>query len=145
MVGSKNEFGPQAAGGRAPRLDELRRLRDQARLLDSAFQIPGTNFRIGWDGLIGLIPGVGDAVTGVLAAGLVARAAHLGVPNRVLFRMVANVAVDIALGAVPVLGDLFDIAWKANQRNVRLLERHVARAERQWAPPDLRHVPVARG
>ena len=110
-------------------LHELQRLRDLARLLDSQFQIPGTNFRVGWDSLIGLIPGIGDAVTGVISAGIIARASQLGVPRSVLMRMGANVAIDVVVGAVPLLGDLFDMAWKANKRNVRILERYFDRVQ----------------
>lgn len=122
---------------------ELQRLRDLARLLDSQFQIPGTSFRIGWDSLIGLIPGIGDAATGVISAGIIARAAQLGVPRSVLMRMGANVAIDVVVGAVPLLGDLFDMAWKANKRNVRILERYFDGAERQ-APQPAQQITVGR-
>ena len=125
-------------------LHELQRLRDLARLLDSQFQIPGTSFRVGWDSLIGLIPGIGDAVTGVISAGIIARAAQLGVPRSVLMRMGANVAVDVVVGAVPLLGDLFDMAWKANKRNVRILERYFDRVQPAQPPQAARRVPVGR-
>jgi hypothetical protein len=121
---------------------ELRRLHELASLLDSAFQIPGTSFRIGWDSLVGLVPGIGDAMTGVLSAAIVARAAQLGVPRGVLTRMGLNVAVDVIVGAVPLIGDVFDVVWKANKRNVRLLERYLERAERLNPAQPARRVPV---
>lgn len=119
----------------AARLDRVRAL---ARLLDSAVGIPGTRWRIGLDGLIGLVPGFGDAA-GALAAGyIVLQAARLGAPPVTLGRMLGNVLLEMLIGAVPLLGDLFDLGFKANLRNLRLLERHLAepapaaRASRWW-------------
>ncbi len=103
----------------------LRGLRQLARVLDSAFAIPGTKYRVGIDPILGLIPGVGDVVAGLFTAGIIVQAWQLGVPRVVLARMVINLAVDAVLGAVPLIGDLFDFAWKANERNLTLLERHV--------------------
>jgi len=98
------------------------RLRLVAWLLDSSIPIPGTRFTIGIDALIGLIPLLGDLI-GVLASSYILAEAHrLGVGRAVLARMAANVAVDGVIGIVPFLGDVFDAAWKANVRNVRLLE-----------------------
>jgi hypothetical protein len=108
----------------------LERLRQLAHLLDDRFRIPGTTYRIGLDGLIGLVPGVGDAVTTLLALYIVLEARRLGVPLTKLGRMGLNVGVDAVLGAVPVLGDLFDVAWKANRRNLALLLDHLD-ADRQ--------------
>ena len=104
----------------------LKRVRALAKLLDNAFRVPGTNFRFGWDQIIGLVPGAGDVATGLMAAYIVAEAAKLGVPRRTLWRMVANVGIDMAGGAVPFAGDLFDFAFKANKKNLDLIERHVA-------------------
>lgn len=104
----------------------VKRIRTLARLLDSAFQVPGTNFRFGWDQIVGLVPGVGDVATGLLAAYIVAEAAKLGLPRRTLWRMVANVAIDMAAGAVPFAGDVFDFAFKANKKNLDLVEKHLA-------------------
>jgi Domain of unknown function (DUF4112) len=103
----------------------LERLRQLAHLLDDRFRIPGTTYRIGLDGLIGLVPGVGDAVTTLLALYIVLEARRLGVPLTKLGRMGLNVGVDAVLGAVPLLGDLFDVAWKANRRNLALLLDHL--------------------
>jgi len=104
----------------------LARIRALARLLDDSLPVPGTNHRIGLDGIIGLVPVVGDAVSALLAAYLISEAAQLGVPRRILARMGFNLAVDFVVGAVPVAGDAFDLIWKANKKNTRLLEKHLA-------------------
>jgi len=107
--------------GRA-RLARLRRL---AWLIDGAFGLPGTRFRFGLNSIIGLLPIGGDAVLGGISLYIVYEAARLGVPRAVLARMVANVALEVAGGSVPILGDLFDMALKANLRNIAIIERHV--------------------
>jgi uncharacterized protein DUF4112 len=109
------------AGSRRERIERLDRL---ATLLDTAFVLPGTNIRFGADAIIGLVPGIGDSVTTALAAWIVYEAHKLGVPRRVLIRMMGNVAIDGLVGSVPVLGDLFDVAFRANRRNVRILREH---------------------
>jgi len=96
--------------------------RNVARLLDELFRIPGTNIRFGLDSLIGLLPGGGDLAGGAISAWIIITAARQGAPASMLARMGLNVLVDTILGAVPVLGDVFDVAWKANRRNVALLE-----------------------
>ena len=101
---------------------EERELEAFARLLDSSIRLPG-GFRIGWDGIIGLIPGIGDAAGLGLSGYLVWRAARLGLPRATLARMVGNVALESAIGIVPVVGDAFDFAFKANVRNVRLMRK----------------------
>jgi Domain of unknown function (DUF4112) len=102
----------------------LRQLEWLSRLLDTAFPIPGTRFRIGLDGLLGLIPGIGDPLGAVLSSYIIFAAARLGAPQLTLLRMLGNVAIDGLVGAVPILGDIFDIAWKANVRNLALLHAH---------------------
>ncbi|HSL72732.1 MAG TPA: DUF4112 domain-containing protein [Longimicrobiales bacterium] len=112
---------------------ELEGLRALARVMDDAVTIPGTRFRIGLDALIGLVPGLGDVAGGVTAAYALVVAQRLGAPRSVLLRMVGNVLVDAVVGAVPALGDVFDAAYRANRRNVQLLERFAvapARTER---------------
>ena len=94
--------------------------------MDAGFRIPGTNLRFGLDPIIGLIPGGGDAAGAVLAAWIVIEAVRLGASRATLLRIAGNVALDAAVGAVPFIGDIFDFAWKANLRNVALLERHLA-------------------
>ena len=103
----------------------IRRLAALSRLLDDSFGIPGTRWRFGLDGLLGLIPGAGDAATAVLSAYIINEARKLGVRRGTLARMLGNLAVDVAVGAVPVIGDLFDVAFKANRRNMRLLVREL--------------------
>jgi hypothetical protein len=98
------------------------RLSDLARLLDEAIRIPGTNIRIGLDALLGLLPGGGDVAGGLLSGLIILQAARAGAPTAILSRMLGNVLIDVIIGAIPVLGDLFDVAWRANSRNVRLLE-----------------------
>ncbi|HET9596105.1 MAG TPA: DUF4112 domain-containing protein [Anaeromyxobacteraceae bacterium] len=97
-------------------------MRALARLLDAAFRIPGTSIRIGLDPILGLLPGIGDALGGLASLYAIWVAWQLGAPGPVLARMVLNVAIDSALGAVPVLGDAFDAGFRANLRNVRVLE-----------------------
>jgi len=111
--------------GNAPR--GLRRLRKIAWLLDSSISLGGGR-SVGLDPLIGLIPGLGDWVGAGISLYVVYEAARLGLPARVVATMLGNVAVEAVLGAVPVLGDLFDFVWKANTRNLRLVERHYSPA-----------------
>ena len=103
----------------------LERTRTVARLLDSAIPVPGTNYRVGLDSIIGLLPVSGDIVTGVIGLYVVAEAGLVGVPRNVLGRMVFNILVDVLIGSVPAIGDLFDAAWKANLKNVDLLEEYL--------------------
>ena len=104
----------------------LARARTLARALDSAFGIPGTKFRVGLDPLLGLVPGLGDLAGAALSGYIVLTGIRLGVSRTVLMRMLANVALDTVGGSLPLLGDLFDAGWKANNRNVALIEQHVA-------------------
>ncbi len=105
-------------------IDRLRRL---AFWMDEAFAIPGTTIRIGFDSIIGFIPGIGDVVTAGFAVYLIREAARLGAPKSLLVRMAWNVGIDTVVGGVPVVGDLFDVGWKANKRNLRLLLDHLDR------------------
>jgi hypothetical protein len=105
----------------------LSRVRGLSTLLDSAIRIPGTNFRIGLDPIIGLVPGVGDLATGAMGIYVLTVAAQAGVSRTVLVRMLANLGLDALVGGVPLLGDLFDASFKANNRNVALLESALAR------------------
>lgn len=103
----------------------LRRARRTARLLDEAFELPVVGKRIGIDGLLGLVPVAGDWLTYLLSLHVVYEAYRAGVPKHALLRMLANVTLDAVVGSVPVVGDVVDVVWKANRRNVRLFERHV--------------------
>ena len=104
---------------------QVEHLRALSRLLDNAFVIPGTRYRFGLDALIGLVPGLGDAVSAVFSSYLVLQASRLGAPRSVVRRMIANIALDTLVGWVPILGDVFDVAWKSNVRNMALLEEHL--------------------
>jgi len=128
-TGETTVIEPELAAPPAGHEARIRRIRTLARLLDNAFGVPGTNWRFGWDSLIGLIPGGGDLATALLASYIVAEAAQLGVPRRVLWRMLANIAIDLAGGAVPFAGDVFDFAFKANRKNLKLVEKHLERRE----------------
>ena len=109
---------------RVARIDAL------ATLLDTAFVIPGTNIRFGVDALIGLVPGIGDLITTALSLFIVREARALGAPRLLVARMLANVALDGLVGAVPLMGDAFDVAFRANRRNIALLQKHLAREPR---------------
>ena len=104
----------------------LKRIRLLSRLLDEQFRIPGTTYRVGLDGLLGLIPGVGDAAGALLSAYIVYKAIRLGAPSTVLLRMIANIGIDTIGGAIPVVGDVFDMAWKTNKKNTALLHAYLA-------------------
>lgn len=121
---------PRRARGshdRTSRRAALDRLEWIAGLMDSAVVIPGTRITVGLDALIGLAPGIGDTVTTLISLWMVKEAHALGVPRPVIARMIGNVAVDGLVGAVPVLGDAFDLVWRANRRNMKLLREHFAR------------------
>ena len=103
---------------------ELKGVEWIARWMDTKFRIPGTNFRFGLDGLLGLIPGVGDLSTFAVSGYLVLLMARNGASGNVLARMVLNIVIDAALGAIPVIGDLFDFVHKANVKNVKLMQQY---------------------
>jgi hypothetical protein len=100
----------------------LARLRKLAWLIDNSFGLPGTRFRFGLNSVIGLLPVGGDAVLGALSLYIIYEAAQLGVPRHKLLRMLANVGVEVFGGSIPIIGDLFDMALKANLRNLRIIE-----------------------
>lgn len=108
----------------ARHLDALRRW---AVLLDSAFRVPGTNIRFGLESIVGLVPGFGDVASPIYTGALLVEGVRRRLPPVVQARMVVNAAIDMLIGLVPLLGDLADVAWKANLRNLALLERHAAR------------------
>jgi hypothetical protein len=121
-----SERHPTPPSGSAGRIARLRRV---AELYDAGLRIPGTNLRIGLDPLIGLVPGLGDLIGAGVAVWVLVEAAQLGASGFVLFRMVMNIAIDTLGGAIPVAGDVFDAFWKANLKNVRLLERHLSEVQ----------------
>ena len=113
------------------RAERLARLDAFASLLDTAFVIPGTNVRFGFDSLIGLVPGIGDFVTTAASLWLLHEARQLGAPATVLMRMFGNIVIDGTVGAVPVIGDVFDVMWRANRRNLRILQQWLERDQRR--------------
>ena len=116
------------------RAERIARLDALATLLDTAFVVPGTGIRFGVDALIGLIPAVGDVITTLLSLYIVREARELGAPRFLIARMLGNVALDGLFGAVPLVGDAFDVAFRANRRNLALLRNHFAAAERRGGP-----------
>ena len=102
----------------------LKRLNYLAKLMDAQFRVPGTNFRFGLDGIIGLIPGAGDLSTFAVSGYMLWIMANNGASGFVLARMTFNILIDAIVGAIPILGDLFDVAFKANMRNMRLMQQH---------------------
>lgn len=116
---------PGSRVGSRERSAAVTRLRALSRLLDSSLRIPGLGYRIGLDPLIGLIPGFGDAVMLIPSLYIVLEAYRLGAPRSAVVRMMLNIGVETLFGAVPFLGDIFDATFKANTRNLYLLERHL--------------------
>jgi hypothetical protein len=107
----------------------LRRIALVAKLTDTAVQVPGTDVKLGLDAVIGAVPVVGDFAMAAVALVLVNDARHLGVPKADLVRMLRNIALDTSIGAVPFLGDLFDLVYRSNERNLRLVEKHIGRLD----------------
>jgi hypothetical protein len=105
----------------------LERLDWMANLMDSAVVLPGTNITVGLDAVIGLVPGVGDTITTVISLWMVKEAHELGAPKHLMARMIGNVALDGLVGAVPLIGDAFDVMFRANKRNMKLLREHFER------------------
>lgn len=120
--GEPNRSEPRAAAARVEPLPAWAKL--MARLLDDAIRIPGTDRGIGLDAIIGLLPGGGDALTAISAVSILVLGLRRGVPKAILFKMIANLGIDALVGAVPVLGDIFDVAFRANRRNLELVEKH---------------------
>ena len=110
----------------------LKRLRRLAWLIDAAMRIPGTRFRFGLNSLIGLPPAIGDLTLVAVSLYFVYQASRFGLPRDKLHRMLGNVAIEALLGAVPVLGDLLDVVFKANLRNLAILEEHLSEQGRPW-------------
>jgi hypothetical protein len=118
------DYRPRGTLSRRARIERLDRL---SRLLDTAIVIPGTGIRFGADSVIGLVPGIGDTITTALSAWIIYEAHRLGAPRHLILRMIANVAADGLLGAVPLAGDVLDVLFRANRRNMRLLREHLER------------------
>ena len=112
--------------------ERLNQVRMIARMMDDSFRVPGTKIRFGLDTILGLVPGLGDVVTSAISLLIVHHAWQSGASKLTIARMLGNVGVDFLIGSVPVAGDLFDFAWKANRRNARLLEAHLNKRSGKW-------------
>ncbi len=110
-------------------LDRLQRLRRVARFMDTAVEIPVIGVRVGLDPLLGLLPVAGDVLAAIISGWMLVEARRLGAPWGLIGRMLGNVALDLSVGAVPLVGDLFDVLYRANLRNVALLEKHFDEAD----------------
>ena len=120
-----------------------RRIGRVTRVLDELIAVPGTSIRVGLDPIIGLIPVVGDVTAAAVGAWVIAEAARFGIPRVVLGRMVVNLLLDLGIGAIPIIGDLYDVAMRSNTRNLELFRRHAvatADAERPQPAGDARHL-----
>lgn len=113
------------------RSDTLKRLDALATLMDSAFVLPGTRIRLGLDSIIGLVPGIGDLASALISSYIVWEARQLGVPRWKIARMVGNVALDTTIGAIPLVGDVLDVFYKSNRRNLTILRDHLERERRE--------------
>jgi len=111
------------------KLKNLKRIRQLAHLLDTAIAIPGTKIRFGLDPILGLIPGGGDLIAAAISAYMIYLAARSGLERSEIIKMIKNVAIETAVGSVPIAGDIFDIYFKANMRNLEILENHLAQDE----------------
>lgn len=119
----------------AKRLATLNRIRKLSRLMDTSIRIPLTNFRIGIDPIIGLVPGAGDLVSTAFSAYIIFLATRFGIPRQDLVKMIFNVGLETVVGTVPFVGDLFDAFYKSNIRNLAILEQHLTVVE-----PELKEV-----
>jgi hypothetical protein len=107
------------------RQEAQRRLQRIAKLMDSQIRVPGLGLKIGADAILGLVPGFGDILTGAIGAYLIYEAQRLGIPRSAIVRMIANIAVDTAIGAIPLFGDVWDFFFRSNDRNMQILARHI--------------------
>lgn len=130
MIATAYASGFETAAGEQDLTRRLARLNGLARLMDTALRIPGTNIRFGADALIGLVPGIGDAGGALIGLFIVNEARRLGLPKRKLARMMANLGLDAAVGAVPLAGDMFDVYFKAHKRNIQIILDHFDLARR---------------
>lgn len=127
-------FSPSAApASSSAAIARLARLRRLAWLIDGALRLPGTRFRFGLNSLIGLTPAAGDALLALISLYIVYEAARLGMPRAQLWRMLGNVGIEAVLGAVPLLGDALDVVFKANLRNLAIVEEHLRNRARRPA------------
>tara|TARA_B100001250_G_scaffold360555_1_gene338090 strand:- start:1350 stop:1709 length:360 start_codon:yes stop_codon:yes gene_type:complete len=108
--------------------EKLTRLRQLSENLDESFTIPGTNIKFGIDALIGLVPGGGDLIGGLFSLYLLRTAIKMKLPKSAIISIMFNIIIDTTIGIVPVIGDIFDILWKSNKRNMRIIEKHLVKS-----------------
>ena len=108
--------------------EKLTRLRQLSENLDESFTIPGTNIKFGIDALIGLVPGGGDLIGGLFSLYLLRTAIKMKLPKSAILSIIFNIIIDTTIGIVPVIGDIFDILWKSNKRNMRIIEKHLVKS-----------------
>ncbi|WP_435073300.1 DUF4112 domain-containing protein [Halorubrum sp. HHNYT27] len=117
----------------------VKRMQMVAYVLDEGFRVPGTDYRIGIDPVVGVLPGAGDVLTGGFSLYIVLEAARLGVSYTTLLKMIANISVDVVGGTIPIVGDIFDIVWKANKRNFKLVVNDLSKHDdRSYQTPSER-------
>ena len=109
--------------------EKLVRLRQLSKNLDESFTIPGTNIKFGIDAILGLVPGGGDLVSGIFSLYMLRAAMKMKLPKRAIISILANIILDTTIGIIPVAGDIFDIFWKSNKRNMNIIEKHIAHFE----------------
>ncbi|MDG5748271.1 DUF4112 domain-containing protein [Qipengyuania sp. XHP0207] len=124
MPNRARPLGIELPTGRDP-ISIRKRIEAMEQVLERSFTIPGTNYPVGLDSIIGLVPVIGDVVTAAMGAYIVWEARNLGIPKWKLWRMAGNIAFDSAIGAVPVVGDAFDLAFRSNTRNLRIIRKHL--------------------
>ena len=122
--------------------ESVARVEALARLMDGVFTLPGTNLRLGLDASVGLVPVAGDVVSGLISSYLIWEARRIGAPRWLVARMMANTLLDTTLGAIPLVGDAFDVMFRANMRNMALLRRHMERRGLREAGPIIEGEPV---
>jgi hypothetical protein len=135
----KPRFGEASAGSLpAGEFDEsFARIEALAKVLDSAIRIPGTKVVMGLDAVLGLVPVIGDAISGAIASYIIWEARRLGAPRWLIARMAMNTALDTAVGSIPIFGDMFDVAYKSNLKNVALLKRHADKHSARYGRPTI--------
>ncbi len=109
--------------------EKLVRLRQLSKNLDESFTIPGTNIKFGMDAILGLVPGGGDLVSGIFSLYMLRAAMKMKLPKRAILSILANIILDTTIGIIPVAGDIFDVFWKSNKRNMNIIEKYIAHSE----------------
>ena len=118
-------------GATLTQAERLARLDRLARFMDAAFAIPGTKVKVGADAVVGLVPGIGDLVAKIASAYILYEAHQLGIPKHKLVRMGGNVLMDLTFGSIPLAGDVFDVFWRANMRNLKIVRDHIEKQGRK--------------